>query len=474
MEQLESPPQKQTQTGVGFSASPEFYQHNREKELEDEIDLLEIFKFFWNYKKVILLFSIIGTLLSTAFVILRPKPPEYEAVSTFVRIEEGQSNSANLSGLSGIASLMGVSTPSSSSSSKIEIIVNSRLFLETIIEKLDLLPIIYGKDYDPNQKVLIEKELTFVQKIKVMIKSLITPNKEEKESEENVLVRLYPPIEYNSYPYILNRASKILAGQLQLNRNKDDGLYSVIVKWVNPALVAKLANQIVTELIAELEKNQFSSNQKEQSFLDDQLTVANDNFKQSEDDLRAFLEKYGFSAEQHASIIASSIGSLKSSIEAEELQLKITKELQGDENAQVSLSEMKIKVLKERLSELETGAVPKGNKEKFKSSNVSLKDIPALSIEYKHLTGELGIRQEIVKMLRMQSEKLEIAKAKEVERIRIIDRAIPPKDPIKTRRILYVIAGLFFGFMIGTGYSYILQFRKNRLTAVEGENLELT
>jgi uncharacterized protein involved in exopolysaccharide biosynthesis len=472
MEQLEAPPQEQTQTGVGFSASPEFYQHNREQEFKDEIDLLEIFKFFWDYKKVILLFSTIGTLLSIAFIILRPKPPEYEAVSTFVRIEEGGSNSVNFSGFSGIASLMGVSTPVASSGSKIEIIIDSRPFLESIIEKLNLLPLIYGEDYDPLRKILIEKELTVLQKIKRAIKSIVTPS--EAEPEETLLTRLYPPVEYNSYPYILKCASELFIEQMVLERSKDDGLYSVTIKWENPVLAATIANRVIDELISELEKNQFSSNQKEQSFLDNQLEVAQKNLIQSEDDLRAFLEKYGFSSDQHASILATSIGEIKSNIESEGIKLKIAKEFQGEENAQVSLIKMTIKVLRERLNELENGIVVEDKSEKFKSFIVSLKDIPALSIEYQHLIGELNIRLEIVKMVRMQSEKLKIAGAKDIERIRIIDRAIPPENPIKTRRILYVVAGLFFGIMIGTGYSYILQFRKNRFTTVEGENLELT
>jgi uncharacterized protein involved in exopolysaccharide biosynthesis len=463
MESLEKAPRKQLQSQVEYPTQAEFYQQHGVEVFDDEIDLLEIFKFFWDYKKIIMLFSILSTVLTVALIFLKPIPKviEYEATTKFVRIAEGRSSSVNLSGLSGIASLMGVGSPvSAGSGSKIEFIVKSQSFFESIIEKLDLLPLIYGEYYDPSRKRLVERELTILQKFIKGIKAMVMPDPDE--TEETLLSQLYPPVEYNSYPYVLKSASTTLMKQMEFEQDKGNGLYSVTVKWINPVLAATIANRIVIELIAELEKNQFSSNQREQSFLNDQLAVANKNFKQSEEDLRIFLEKYGFSMDQHAKILATSIGSIKSNIESEEIQLKIAKEFQGDENASVSLSKMKIRVLKERLSELEAGTADRDKGKKFKSFTVSLKDIPALSIEYQHLTGELNIHLEIVKMLRMQSEKLQIEKAKEVERIRVIDRAVPPQYPVKTRHLLYVIMGMFLGIVIGTSIAYILYLKRKR------------
>ncbi len=50
-------------------------QQNREYILEDEIDLKELFKILWSYKKFIILFISLVTMLSAAYVMtLNPKP----------------------------------------------------------------------------------------------------------------------------------------------------------------------------------------------------------------------------------------------------------------------------------------------------------------------------------------------------------------------------------------------------------------
>ena len=82
-------------------------------ELNDEIDLRELFKTLWA-GKILISFTIFAAIVCASLYLHRAEQ-KFTVTYTFAPIESRQS-APNLGGLSGLASLAGVSLPSSSNS----------------------------------------------------------------------------------------------------------------------------------------------------------------------------------------------------------------------------------------------------------------------------------------------------------------------------------------------------------------------
>ena len=123
----------------------------------DEINLYELFKTFWDSKWLI---SSI-TIASCIFIVLYSLsiPNIYRSSALVMPAQsQGSSMSGSLSGLGGLASMAGISIPSGNSNNKEEAIavLTSHQFLEDfIINNNILLPLMASKGWDPKKNELI-------------------------------------------------------------------------------------------------------------------------------------------------------------------------------------------------------------------------------------------------------------------------------------------------------------------------------
>jgi len=123
----------------------------------DEINLYELFKTFWDSKWLI---SSI-TIASCIFIVLYSLsiPNIYRSSALVMPAQsQGSSMPSSLSGLGGLASMAGISIPSGNSNNKEEAIavLTSHQFLEDfIINNNILLPLMASKGWDPKKNELI-------------------------------------------------------------------------------------------------------------------------------------------------------------------------------------------------------------------------------------------------------------------------------------------------------------------------------
>ena len=122
-------------------------------ENEDEIDLLELAKTIWKGKKLIIWIVLVFTFATaitslfmtntyTAKAVLKPASPA-PASGRF---------SALAAQLGGIASLTGIAMPSPTSSTEIVNLLESNILRKEIIEKHQLLPILFPDNWDKEKK----------------------------------------------------------------------------------------------------------------------------------------------------------------------------------------------------------------------------------------------------------------------------------------------------------------------------------
>jgi tyrosine-protein kinase Etk/Wzc len=422
---------------------------------DDEIDLLELWNILWEGKILILLLGFIGTVLATGYALMQER--QYTATATFFSVSAaGQSRLGNLAGL---ASLAGVSIPTSSGVEiDYMILLKSREFSASIIEQLNLIPILFEDQYDPvtGEPLELEEpaEPGWVAKVlafpKEKLKTLLSSEESVNESQ--------PVDESLEKQQLLVRAHTALTGLVSIDKAQN-GLYSVSVTQKNPRIAAAIANTYIKELEAYLRRNNLTKSQQSRLFIEAQLQKTESKLEEYEEKLKRFSETYGiFSVSDQASAISESIGKIKAEISLEEVKLEVLQQFRGRDNQEVHLTRLKIDALQKRLEKLERGIE---EQEQKAFAEIAMKDLPALGLQFGRLQRELEIQQQIYKMLRTQLESTRIEEARDSDIINVLDDAIPPENPSRPKRKMIVLVGGAASGMFSVFLVFFLRFIQN-------------
>ncbi|MBF0236060.1 MAG: GumC family protein [SAR324 cluster bacterium] len=411
--------------------------------LEDTIDLLELWNTLWSYKKWVILIFFLGSVGSILFAL--SKTSQYVSTATFLPVSA--KSGSNFGNLGGLAALAGVSLPSGGSGGiDFEIVLTSRFFTETIVRELDLLPVFFEKTVFPQTgEVAPPPDPGWFKILFSKLKGGNIPNKPIDPALKEQL--LYA------------KASSILKGMVSVSQK--NGLYSIEVIWKEPQLAALIANKYIAALEDYLAKTQLTTTKKSRTFIESQLQKTERNLTEAETALKNFSEQYGiYRVEDQASSVTQAVGRVKGEIAVEEVNLEVAQKLQAPNSPQIELIKVRLEALRNRLRKLEKGEQQaKVLGETY--SDIPLSELPELGLRYNRLVRELGIQQEIYKMLRTQLETTKIEESKESDSIQVIDRALPAEFPSKPNKQLIVVLGgvtsLFFGIFL----VFFVEFVKN-------------
>jgi LPS O-antigen subunit length determinant protein (WzzB/FepE family) len=133
--------------------------------LDDQIDLKEIFKIFWNKKIFILAITSVAAIISVLFSLSLPNV--YTAKTLLAPTNSQDSLSSKLSSLSAISSIAGVSLPTNSatqSNEALERIKSFNFFYNNFLPNIKLENIMAVKSWQPEENYLIYNDKLFNQK----------------------------------------------------------------------------------------------------------------------------------------------------------------------------------------------------------------------------------------------------------------------------------------------------------------------
>jgi uncharacterized protein involved in exopolysaccharide biosynthesis len=409
------------------------------------IDFFDLWNTIWFYKKIIILILLISVIISSIVAFQLPK--QYKATTTFLQITE----SSKYGNMLGLAAMAGIDLNTEKRRIDHILLMNSRSFIENVILKLNLIPLIFGEEYDPKTKKLILKNsFTFNS----FVKKLLFFSQKEVSSET--------VDENEQFRFLLTKATQILQSKVEINKNNKTSLVSVVVIWNDRNLAVKIANSYIKELKNYLSINTLTVAKKSRVFIESQVISVEKRMKLAEEKLQIFSKKHGiFKIGDQASILSAAIGQIKGQISLETVNLQVLEEFQGNESTQVSLSKAKLVALQDQLEKLEKGSIRRDEK-KEKRKILSLHDLNILSIEYGRLNRELIIQQEIYKMLRTQFETAKIEEVKETDSIQIIDEAIPLQLPFKPKKLIIIVSTGIISLFVSIFLVFLFEFVKNK------------
>lgn len=102
-----------------------------------------------------------------------------------------------------------------------------------------------------------------------------------------------------------------------------------------------------------------------------------------------------------------------------------------------------------------------------KQHDKALNALPEKSLKLARLQREATLNNSIYMMLREKYEENKIAEAGQIGSVRIVDRAKPPKYPIRPKKKLNLILGAMIGLGLGLGISFIREYLDTSLKSIE-------
>ena len=128
------------------------------------------------------------------------------------------------------------------------------------------------------------------------------------------------------------------------------------------------------------------------------------------------------------------------------LVLKLSRKILQLKNAIMHTTENLVKNLKTRKTLLS---------ENIKKQRELLNTLPENERKYEQLERKFKMNEEINTYLMKRKSEAEMIKASTVSKNRMLDRALTPHSPLKPKRKVLVIIGLFLGFIVGILFAFL-------------------
>lgn len=389
------------------------------EQTENEIDLLEVLSLFARHKILILVVSLLGMLATAGYSFLQPNV--YTATATFIPVDAGSGGgiSALIGSIGGelgsLASSAGLGEKASGE--KFVTLLQTRTMAETIIQDLDLAP------------VLLKPE-----------KITTLPRGERQFS--------------------MQEAVAALRKRLEIKNDKKQGV--VLVSFTSPdaTLSAKVANAYVAKLDTYLKANALSAAKKNRLFIEQQLGDVKRDMAEREDALKDFQQQnrlVSLDAQTDASVQAYS--DLKAKLISGEIELKLLQKSSLEGDPRIGLKEQEVAELRKQISKLERGD---------QGASLSFAKAPMLGLTYARLKRELLVQEKVFELLTQQYELARIQEAKDDFAFQVLDPAVAPEKKSGPKRAINTLIGLVVSALLGVLLALALELRNNDRLGIGG------
>lgn len=394
---------------------------NHSPHVEDEIHLSDYWHALVRHRTLILGTVCVVTLL-TVIVVLRLQNI-YEGKAVIIPLGESTSGLQNV--LGELGSLLPLGTVGSEDpSTRLLAILWSRTLAEEVIQRLNLLPLLYADDWDANtQQWTTDDPPTIQGAVRMLLQEVVVSAWDETKR-----------------------------------------IMTITVAQPDPVLAAAIANQFIEALQRALNENAFTLAKKNRVFIEAQLQKINKDLAAAEEALRQFEQTYGIVAlDVQAQAAVNALAGLEAQIMFKEVQLGVWQRSLTEASQEVYLLQEELQGLRAQLARLLQGtpgpfapsAVPGQNSQMF----LSLDKAPDIKLQYARLQREALIQNKLFALLVQQLEQARIEEARDETAFQILDRAVPPEEEVKPKRSLIVALSTLLGVCLGIFLAFFSEYR---------------
>jgi len=239
-------------------------------------------------------------------------------------------------------------------------------------------------------------------------------------------------------------AREKLGNSVSVETEKGD-IISITVEDESSKRAAKMANAFVQELQELIQTFAVTEASQRGRFFENQLKRVKEDLIRAEEALRSFQEKTGaVKVDEQARALIEFISELRAQIAGKEVELDVMKTYTTSINPDRQKAEKGLEGLKEQLQRLEAKS---GNNPD--SSLIPTGKIPQIGTDYIRKLREVKYQETLFELMVKQYEMANMDEARKLIGIQVIDKALPPDKPVKSKRILMIAMAAFVGFFFG-------------------------
>jgi uncharacterized protein involved in exopolysaccharide biosynthesis len=268
-------------------------------------------------------------------------------------------------------------------------------------------------------------------------------------------------------------ARELLSERMQVDADPKSGIITLEVLDEDPVAAADISNALVDELKKlSLELNITEASQR-RVFYEDQLIKANESLIAAEEEMAGFQQKTGtLRLDEQTRSVIEAIAGLSARIAEKEVELSVMRSYSTPHNPDFQIAEETLSGLRAELRKLRASDAGKGD-----DMLMPLGKAPEVGTEYIRKMRKLKFNETLYKLLLGQYEASRLDEANNAVMIQVIDRAVPPGNPVLPRKALIVAISTAAGFIFSVFAAFTGEYlekvtkdpdNKPKLTALKG------
>jgi len=250
-------------------------------------------------------------------------------------------------------------------------------------------------------------------------------------------------------------AERELLKNIETKQGMKSGVITFGVEDTNPQRCADMANAFIEEFRTLNRALAISEASQRRLFFEEQLRAAKETLAKAEDDLKSFQEKTGaVKIDEQATAVIEGIAQLRAQIAAKEVQIKVMRTYSTPRNPDIKLAEEELKGMREQVRLLESKSsgdsviVPTGN-------------LPSAGTEYLRRMRDLKFNETLYELLISQYQTAKLDEARDAVTVQVIEKAVPPEDKVRPKRLMMVAIGMIGGFFLALITLVFIKFRES-------------
>jgi tyrosine-protein kinase Etk/Wzc len=242
----------------------------------------------------------------------------------------------------------------------------------------------------------------------------------------------------------LSDTRKALDEHTKIDDGYTDGVIRIDVEDQEAQRAADIANAYVAEYKNLVGSLAISEAAQRRVFFEQQLSKANENLAQAEENLKRTEKTTGvIHLDSQAKALVESAALLNAQISSKEVEIQTMKMYSSPKNGQLQLAEEQLSGLRSQLKQLQ-GSMPDDKSIIVRGGNVA-----DAGVEYVRKVRQVKYWEAILELLSRQFEMASLDEAKQGAFVQVVDVAQPPDRRIFPKRALMTISGFALGLLGG-------------------------
>lgn len=269
-----------------------------------------------------------------------------------------------------------------------------------------------------------------------------------RRSLEELIVK-FNIMDLENIKYMNDALKYVRKNMMELQKDKIAGTMEIGVYDKNP----QKAKEIVEYLVNSLNKINIELNvlnaKNNRQFIETRYNLAKEDLKKCEDSLKNFQDIYGIAPDLQIKAASQVWIQLEVEIKAEEMKLEILKKVLAGDQPEVKQQIEKINLLRSQIENMK--------RDNSKNEILSLKGKPDIAISFLRLTRNIEIQSKIITFLLPMYEQAKIEEKRETPSVLILDYPFVPDKKIRPARMTVTLVVFFLSLLISIGFAILIE-----------------